>query len=421
MLYRNIEEEINAYLKIMPVVLITGARQSGKTTLVEALIESKKIPLYTFDDEFTLANASRDPSGWLKSLPKPVAIDEVQRVKEIFLPIKQDVDQNREPGRYILTGSANPLLLPNLSDSLAGRMGIINMYPFSQGELSKIKETFTTYIFGDQIDPQDKIGPFSKEDLHSTILKGGFPPVHSFQEPLDVRRWIHSYLQTMMQKDIRDLSNIEGLREFPRLFQLLATRSAQLLNISEMSRSLGMVHATLNRYLHLLETLFFIHLVPAWYSNLGKRITKGPKIHVCDTAIICDLIGLDHKRLIQDPQITGQLLETFVFLELLKQKSWSPFPFNIYHFRDGNYEVDLVLEKPDGTIIGIEIKTAHNLRSDDWKGLNYLKKLAPNQFKRGIVLHSGDQVQRLSDDIWAFPIQSLWHPFQNRSDMHEQD
>lgn len=406
MFERNIKEEIEAFLNLMPATLLIGSRQAGKTTFVEAIASKKNIPIVTFDDEFTLSNAKRDPSGWLASLPKPLIIDEVQRVPEIFLPIKQDIDQNRKPGRYLLTGSANPLLLPELSDSLAGRMGIVEIYPFSQGELRKKKESFIPWIFEDSLSIR-KIEPYSPADLHQAILRGGFPPVLQISEVVDVNRWTRAYLQTMMEKDVRNLANIEGLREFPRLFQLLATRTAQLLNVSELSRSLGMVQTTVTRYLTLLETLFFIHLLPAWFSNLGKRVTKSPKFHVCDTAILCTLLGVDAKRLQEDPSLFGQLLETFVFSELLKQKAWAPFPVELFHFRDGNYEVDLVIEKPDQTLVGIEIKTARKLQSDDWKGLLHLKKCSP-RFKRGIILHSGTQIERVAEDIWALPLQSLW-------------
>ncbi len=409
MLKRHIQEELEAYLKIMPVVLITGARQTGKTTLIENIGQKRGYSLLTFDDELTLSNARRDPSGWLAALPKPLIIDEVQRVPEIFLSIKRDVDQHRNAGRYLLTGSANPLLLPRLGDSLAGRMGIVNMLPFSQGELRKNKETFIPRIFAEEISFQ-KEETLSAQALHQILLRGGFPAVQSLDDMQDVSRWVHAYLQTMMERDVRDIANIEGLREFPRLFRLLATRSGMLLNISDLSRSLGMVHMTLNRYLRLLETLYFIYLLPAWYSNLGKRLIKSPKLHICDTALLAQLIEVDPMRLQNDPALAGQFLENFVFSELLKQKSWSSLPFEIYHFRDGDYEVDFVLERPDGTIIGIEVKSAKALRSEDFRGLHHLKSLSKKHFKRGIILHLGTQIESLGHDLWSMPLQTLWSP-----------
>lgn len=407
MLKRNIDNELRAYLKVMPVVLVAGARQTGKTTLVQPIAKTEGYSFVSLDDEFSLENACRDPSGWLDALPKPLVIDEVQRAPEIFLAIKRDVDQNRIPGRYLLTSSANPLLLPRLGDSLAGTMGIVMMYPFSQGELSHIVEGFVPAIFSEQL-PLWKFDPMQIDTLCSMLLYGGFPTVHLLSDLQDVSRWVRSYLQTMMARDIRDISHIEGLRDFPRLFRLLATRSGMLLNVSDVSRSLGMVNMTLHRYMRLLETLYFIYILPAWYSNLGKRLIKTPKLHVCDTAVLAQLLEIDQARLQEDPSLMGQFLENFVFTELLKQKSWSPIPFEIYHFRDGNYEVDFVLERHDGTLVGLEVKSARKIRSDDMKGLMHLKSLAKNKFQRGIILHLGSQTESLGNDLFAMPLQALW-------------
>ncbi len=407
MLHRFIEEELESYLDIMPVVLMTGARQTGKTTLMELLCKERGYTFYTFDDDLVLSSATRDPSGWLASIPKPVIIDEVQRVPEIFLPIKRDVDQNRAPGRYLLTGSANPLLLPRLGDSLAGRMGIIPLYPFSQGEIREQKGQFIETIFAEDLLPRSFV-PLQIQTLYDIILRGGFPIAQTLANLSDVNRWVRAYLQTMMERDVRDISNIEGLRELPRLFHLLATRTANLLNMADLSRSLGISQPTLKRYIRLLETLYFVYLLPAWYSNLGKRIIKSPKLHVCDTAILSQLLDINKERLANTPSLAGQLLESFVFTELQKLRSWAKTSFELFHFRDGVYEVDFVLEKPDGSITGIEVKSGATIRSDDFKGLKHLKKLAGKKFHRGIVLHLGHQMQQLEPNLWAMPIQSFW-------------
>lgn len=407
MLRRYIQQELASYLKIMPVVLLTGARQSGKTTIARSIEKEKGYSWVTFDDELSLANAARDPSGWLSGVQKPVVIDEVQRLPEIFLSIKRDVDQNRQVGRYLLTGSANPLFLPRVGDSLAGRMGIVPLFPFSQVEIKQGSGIILSHLFQEEI-PRISLPPFSKKDLYPLFLQGGFPTVQSFTDLQDTRRWISSYLQTMLERDVRDIANIEGLRDFPRLFRLLATRSGNLLNTSDLSRTLGMVNMTVHRYLRLLEALYFVYLLPAWYSNLGKRMIKSPKLHLCDTGIMAQLLDIDTNRLQQNDALTGQFLETFVFTELLKQKSWSSTPFELYHFRDGDREVDFVLEKDDGSIIGIEVKSARHLTGDDLKGLHHLKELAKSRFKRGIVLHLGESIEQMAPDMWSFPIQALW-------------
>jgi len=407
MLTRFIEDEVRAYLKIMPVLLIIGARQTGKTTLIESYAKNHNYTFITFDDDLTLFNALRDPAGWLESMPKPLIIDEVQRVPEIFLPIKRDIDQNRHPGRYILSGSANPMLLPKLGDSLTGRMGIVNLFPFSQSEIHQTQEKFIENIFQDTL-PQVSFNKLKIQDFYKTLLVGGFPPVQSFQNIEDVKRWISAYLRTIMQRDVKDIANIEAVREFPRLFKLLATRSAMLYNNSDLSRSLGMVNVTLKRYLNILEILFFIYLLPSWFTNQGKRIIKSPKLHVCDTAILGQLLGVDENRFLNEPSLLGQFLETFVFSELIKQKSWSKCKIELFHFRQRDHEVDFVLEKEDGTIIGIEIKSTKTIKSDDLKGLKYLQTIAKKKFKRGIILHQADRMEQVEKDIYSMPIQALW-------------
>ncbi|MCH9613288.1 MAG: hypothetical protein SP1CHLAM54_02870 [Chlamydiia bacterium] len=407
MFERNIEAEVRAYLKIMPVVLLLGARQTGKTTFTHEIMKKNGWHYVTLDDEASLSFAKRNPEAWVEGLPKPIVIDEVQRVPEIFLAIKRDVDENRSPGRYLLTGSANPFLLPKLGDSLAGRMGIVSMFPFSQGELLGVKETFIKKALNGSFD-QVQLSPIDERFWCEMMLRGGYPPVHSLESLGDAKRWVNSYLQTMMERDVRDISNIEGLREFPRLFRLIATRSSNLLNVSELSRSLGMVNMTLNRYLRLLETLFFIHLLPAWYTNLGKRMIKSPKLHICDTGIMAQLMDINVERLQSDRSLFGQYLESFVFSELMKQKSWCDQECELFHFRNGDHEVDFILEKADGGVVGIEVKASLKVGSNDARGLLHLKQLIGKRFHRGIVLYLGTKTELLGEKIEAIPVQSLW-------------
>jgi predicted AAA+ superfamily ATPase len=405
MLKRHIEEEVEAHLRILPVVLLTGARQTGKTTLARAIAKRRGWAFATLDDALTLSSAQRDPAGWLLSLPKPVVIDEVQRVPDLFLAIKYDVDTQRIPGRFLLTGSANPLLLPRLGDSLAGRMGIIFMLPLSQGELRGTRERFIHRAFEEDL-CAESLEELPQGALHHIFLSGGFPPAVELKDAQNRGRWIRSYLQAMMDRDVRDLAQVEGLREFPRLFRLLATRSGALLNVSDLSRSLGMVHMTLNRYLRLLETLYFVHLLPAWYSNRGKRLIKSPKLHLCDTAILAQLLDVNQERLAEDPPLCGQILESFVFSELLKQRSWSTIPFDLYHMRDGDFEVDFLLERQDGSLVGVEVKSTRTIRSEDLRGLKHLQQIS--SLKRGIVLYLGSRIEALGDGLWALPVQALW-------------
>ncbi|MBP7075245.1 MAG: ATP-binding protein [Rhabdochlamydiaceae bacterium] len=404
---RHILKELEQCLKIFPAVLLTGARQTGKTTLVDELAQSGDYYFVSLDDDIALASAERDPSGWLASLPKPVIIDEVQRALGIFLAMKLDIYKNKAPGRYLLTGSSNPFLSSDLADSLAGRMGVLNLFPLSQGELAGKEETFINKIFAQEF-KIEKVPEMPLEMLYQKMIRGGFPLVQPLKEPKDVKRWFKSYLKTMLERDVTDISNIEGLQDFPRLLRLLATRSSLVLNIADLSRSMGMVSMTLRRYIDVLVAIFFIHFIPAWFNNLGKRIVKSPKVYICDTGMMAQLIDIDEIRLKNDPSLTGHFFETFVLAEILKQKSWLETSFELYHFRDGDYKVDFILEQPNGSIVGIEVKLTRSLNSDDLKGLKHLKKIAKHNFKRGIILHPGTEIQFLDDDLWAVPIQALW-------------
>jgi uncharacterized protein len=390
-----------------PVVVLTGARQTGKTTLVQALARENGYAYTTFDDLSILRAAQEDPIGFLRRQPKPLILDEVQRVPELFLPLKQIVDEEQVVGQFLLTGSANPLLLPKLGDSLAGRMGILQMFPFSQGELLGKKEEFISWIFS----PIFEARLFSKlnfEEFWLQIYKGGFPRVQYLKNETEIPIWIGSYLQSMLDRDIRDLSQIDGLQYFPDLFRLLATRSASLLNGSDIARTLKFSTSSIHRYLTLLETLFFIFRGPAWFSNRGKRITKSPKIYICDTGILCYLLKIDLTQFRTDPSLFGFILETFVASELLKQASWAEEKIEQHHFREGTQEVDIVLEQRDGTIVGIEVKSSATVRSTDFNGLKRLKELSSKKFLRGIILYTGSSVIPFGDDLWAVPMTALW-------------
>jgi len=407
-LKRHIENRLKKYLSLFPVTLITGARQSGKTTLLELISRGDGFHYYTFDNPSVFANAKGDPARFVHFIQKPAIIDEVQRVPEIFLPIKHDVDRNRENGRYLLTGSANPLLLPKCGDSLAGRMGILSLFPFSQGEIRRSRSLFIETLFAEEFSPGN-LPSMAKEDLVFLLTRGSFPPTISFKEDADIQIWIESYLRAMIERDVRDIANITGIAEFPRLIKLLAYRSSSLINFSEVSRTLGMANITMNRYLRLLETLFFVFFLPAWFTNRGKRLTKSPKIHLCDTAFLSQLLDVDQTTLLDDSHLMGQFLETFVFTELKKLKSYSEKRFELYHFRNGTKEVDFVIERSMNEIYGIEVKASMNVSMGDAKGLVHLREITKEKFKRGLILYPGNQIQQLSVDIWAVPIQILWH------------
>ena len=400
---------MRAALADTPVVLVHGARHTGKTTLSRHLVEATLGCSYlTFDDATQLAAASADPRGFLSTLGPCTVIDEVQKVPALFPAIKAIVDMDRRPGRLLLTGSANVLLVPRLSESLAGRIELLTLWPLSQGELSGRVERFIDAAFAPHVSASlvaDRAGP----PLAARILGGGFPEPLERTDPARRAAWFTSYLSTTLQRDIRDLANIEGWADLPRLLALLASRTSGLLNFSDLSRGLSMPLTTLKRYLALLEATFMVVTIPAWSSNAGLRLTKSPKLMVADTGLACHLLGMDEARLARDGTARGALLENFVAMELMKQATWSATRVRLFHMRTpAGKEVDLVLEDAAGRIVGIEVKSAATVNADDFKGLRALREMAGAKFIRGIVLHDGDTTVPFEPNLVAMPLATLW-------------
>ncbi len=319
------------------------------------------------------------------------------------------MDENRRPGRLLLTGSANILTLPRLSESLAGRMEIIPLYPFYAGEFAGATEPFGSGIFGGTLGQAAPAASREDMDIAGRLVRGGYP--EAIQREAEDRRsaWFDSYISTILQRDIRDLAQVEGLHALPNLLKLLAARASGLLNLADVSRDAGLPHSTLVRYLTLLETVFLVHRLPAWSPNLGKRLTKAPKLHLVDTGLACHLIGANARRLMDDRPLLGRILEMFVVGELRKQLSWTE-PFaRLHHFRTATgSEVDIVLEKPDGTVAGIEVKASATAGPSDFRALQALRDQLGRNFVAGVVLYLGSQLVPSGDRLWLVPLPTLW-------------
>lgn len=403
---RNIEKKLEKALSRSPVTLLTGARQTGKTTLIKRLGKERGYSYITFDDIRFLSAAKNDPVGFIKGLVNPVILDEVQRVPEIFLAIKQDVDENRVPGRFALTGSANPLLIPRLGDSLAGRMEILELFPLSQGELLSIEDKFVDWLFSNT--PPLIPLALSKQELYHKIIIGGYPLVQDVdRESSDA--WFNSYVAALLQRDVQDLAHISGLTELPHLLQLLATRAGNLLNGAELSRTSSIATTTLHRYVTLLKTLFLVYFQLPWSTNLGKRLVKAPKTYFVDTGLLSFLLNLQLDKAISEQQLMRGLLENFVQSEIIKQLTWSSTRAISYHFRtQTGIEVDIVLESAAGQIVGIEVKNSQTVTAQDFKSLIYLQEITNTKFIKGIVLYTGAEVIPFGSQLYALPISSLW-------------
>lgn len=400
---RHIESSLRAALSDTPVVLLNGARQTGKSTLAQRLADSLNGQYVTLDDATVLAAAVDDPAGFVRGLDGMTVVDEVQKAPGLFPAIKKQVDADRRPGRYLLTGSANVMLLPRVSESLAGRMEINSLWPLSQGEILDRRERFIDGAFSTELPRLSKADPHDR-NVSTKLLAGGFPEAVA---RASARRapWFASYITTILQRDVRDLAAIESLTDMPRLLALLAARSGNLLNMSELSRSSGVAHTTLRRYLSLLETTFLLQLLPAWSTNLSKRLVKSSKIHLIDAGMAAHLTG----QFPPQPMMYGHLLETFVVMELRKQMGWNETRVSLFHFRtSAGREVDIVIEDARGRIVGIEVKSAASVGKKDFVGLEALSESAGKKFLRGLVLYDGEAVVPFGERLMALPVDALW-------------
>jgi len=407
MIRRHIEPSVLRALADTPVVLLNGARQTGKTTLARAIATRTGATYFTLDDATTLALAAGDPAGFIRNLPGPVVLDEVQKAPALFSAIKLAVDARRQPGRFLLTGSANVMTLPALAESLAGRMEVIPLLPLSAGELAGRRERFLERLFDGRL---LRIKPVPEEDdVVSRLVRGGYP--EAVARKANDRRiaWFASYVSTILQRDVRDLARVDGLTALPNLLKLLAARAAGLLNLADVARDAGLPHTTLTRYLALLETVFLVHRVPAWSPNLGKRLVKSPKLHLVDTGLACHLLGANARRLQDDRTMLGHMLESFVVGELRKHVSWTDPQATLHHFRtSAGSEVDVVIERPDGSVAGIEVKASATAGPGDFAPLRALRDQLGTRFRGGAVLYLGDTLVPSGDALWLAPVTSMW-------------
>lgn len=407
MIKRNIELLLLQAMADTPVVLINGARQTGKTTMVRALAKSRGARYFTLDNATTLSAAVQDPIGFLRELPGPVVIDEIQKAPDLFPAIKLVVDEQRDPGRFLLTGSANVLTLPHLSESLAGRMEIIPLYPFSAGELAGKQDDFVHALFERRMD--SRASGESLEALAERMVRGGYPEAQQRNTAERRDAWFASYISTILQRDVRDLARVDALHALPNLLKLVAVRSSGLLSMADLARDGGMAHTTLTRYFALLETVFLVHRLPAWSVNLGKRLVKAPKTHLVDIGLACHLLGVDKTRLLADRMLLGRLLESFVVGELRKQLSWTRGRITMHHYRtSAGAEVDVILERADGMTCAVEIKASATVGTADAASLRSLRDQLGNRFCAGAILYPGREIIPLGDRIHAIPVSHLW-------------
>jgi len=393
------------------VVLISGARQTGKSTLAMSIARDEHPADYvTLDDDAQRAAAQADPRGFLARRPGPIVIDEIQRAPELLLAIKMAVDFDNTPGRFLLTGSANMLTAPRVMDSLAGRIEIATLWPLSQCELEGVEEGFVDALL-DGAPPRVRGSEVDFHALAARLARGGFPEV-ALREDQDRRRsWFESYVRALVERDIRDLADVRRSGEIARLLQLIATRVGNILQPAGIARDLALARPTVESYIALLETLYVIRRLPAWGPGLAARAVRAPKAYVVDSGLLAYLLNADPERLVDDVRMSGMVLESFVAMEVLRQIERSKVRVFLHHFRDkDDREVDLVLESARGEVAGIEVKASATVRPRDFRGLERLRQLAGDRFTCGVILYVGEHTHRFGEGLWAVPVSGLWAP-----------
>jgi predicted AAA+ superfamily ATPase len=389
------------------VVMVMGARQVGKSTLTRSIAEREHpADILTLDDRTTRLAANEDPTAFVGGLRRPALIDEVQRAPDLLLAIKESVDRDPRPGRFLLTGSANILTAPKIAEALTGRMEIVQLWPLAQVELAEGQTNLVDALFaGDP--PRIDDAPVGRDVFAERVARGGYPEARG-RNGRRRSRWFESYLRTTFDRDLRDISDARRLDEMPRLLRLLATQAANLFSARNVAGRLALDHKTVASYAELLETVFLIRRVPAWRPGLGSREVQTPKVYVVDTGLLAYLLGADDERVAADDQIRGKALENFVAMELFKQTGWAETEARQYHYRDGRDEIDIVLESASGQLVAVEIKAAATVDPADYRSLSKLRDSRGSSFVAGAVLYAGPRTTPLSDRIWAIPLSALW-------------
>jgi uncharacterized protein len=380
MISRNITSLLLELARQYPVVTITGPRQSGKTTLVKNLFPRK--PYVTLEDPDVRRFATEDPRGFLDNYAQGAILDEIQRVPELPSYLQGMVDANAEPGRFILTGSQQFELMTQVTQSLAGRTGVLRLLPFTLAEVQRLRDG-------------GKVKDNKPPDLAQYLLTGFYPRIHD--KNLNPSQALADYFATYVERDLRQLTAVHDLRRFERFVRLCAGRTGQLLNLDSLGNDAGVTHATARAWIDLLQTSYIVHLLPPWFTNSGKRLVKSPKLYFYDVGLACWLLGLRTADQVARDPLWGGLFENFIIMEAMKDRLNAGESAEMYFYRDseGN-EVDLLLPA-GGRLHAIEIKAGATVNSDYFRGLKTFAAHHPQAISGGGVVYGGVQSQSRSD------------------------
>lgn len=391
---RSAEALLNEALKIAPCVLLTGARQVGKSTLSLTLDYEYRV----FDDLAQREAVLTDPLGYVAGLPKPIVLDEIQKAPNALEAIKLDIDKDRVNGHFLLTGSANVLDMKATKDTLAGRIVEVSMWPLSQKELNhKPSDNLINTLFKKGINGLTVPNSISYEALLTAMVLGGYPEVHKIDSELGRSLWFNSYISTYVERDIRDVGELRDITAFIRFFNVLAPRSGGLLNKSSLANDVGLSEATANNYLSMLDMIYQISLLPAFNSNISKRFIKAPKFYLTDSGVLCHLLGIQSAQELHDSNYKGSVVETFVYSELLKHLSYASLKADIYHYRTNDQkEIDFIIERND-QLLAIEVKSGKSVSKEAFKHIADLQSKTTKKVL-GIVFYAGEHLLSFSED-----------------------
>jgi hypothetical protein len=395
---RAITQEIKEYLNYFPVLLISGARQVGKSTLCLHL----DIPNYvTLDNINTYEMAKNDPLGFLQSLRKPVIIDEIQRMPSLLVSIKEEVDKDRKNGQFILTGSASLQGFKDISETLAGRIGIVELYGLSQKEFAGKDENIIDILSGELDSFVQK--SFSGEQIAKAIIGGSYPEISKIDNLKARHLWFSSYIRTYIEADAKELASIRNMDGFTKMYRLCMLRSANLFNKNEIQKECGLDNKTFDSYFKVLEHTYQVSLAKPYFSNNIKRLIKTPKVFATDSGVLCHLLDITNIEELEKSHFKGAIYETFVYDELLKANTSAARKVNIYHYRTvDKKEIDFILETGNN-LTALEIKCAKSINMGDFKHIVNLRESSGERFSKGIIFYNGDSVLRFEDNLYALP------------------
>ena len=398
-------ESVKKALKIRRVVIVSGARQSGKTTLSNQILSNDCI-YRTLDDPGLLAAALEDPKGFVKNPSQTMVIDEIQKAPALLPAIKQVVDNDNRPGQYLLTGSANIQTLPSVSESLAGRVKNIRLRPFTVGEVLGKSPSFLKRAFA--ADFPVKIPGYGKESLFDLAFRGGYPEAVRINDGHDRKEWHKDYVSSLIERDLRDIANIRRQASLRELVGVLASWSAKFMDVSGISASLAVSKATVESYMNALVSLYLFDRVPPWLRTDYDRVGRRPKFYAADTGMMASILGWNAKEAYLDPDRSGKLAETFAFHELAAQVELDG-QYALYQYRDREKrEIDFIIEHNDGSMVGVEAKAGQSVSKGDFGHMEWFKdNIAKKPFK-GIVLYTGEDTLSFGKDMLAVPMASLW-------------